>query len=148
MAVNGNGREKSGQRFHQLSFRDLVKLDPTDMLKISMKEAIDQSGMSRAQVVDEMNRLSGIAGIAAGVTETILDKWVARGSRGHVIPVRQLPVFCQAVGSISPLKALLPPGIEIIAGDELRLLGWAKAEAERRRAAKQARKLAEEAGIT
>jgi hypothetical protein len=147
MAVNGNAREKSGQRLVQLSLRDQVRLDPTDLLKVSMKEAIDRSGLSRPQVVDEMNRLSMIAGIPVRITEAILDKWLARGSSGHVIPVRQLPIFCQAVKSFAPLAALLPPGAEIVTGDELRVLRWALAEAERRRVAKEVRKLAQEAGI-
>jgi hypothetical protein len=147
MQVNGNGREKFGHPRVQLSLRDRLILDPTDLLKASMREAIDGSGLSRAQVVDEMNRLSGIAGISVQITEAILHKWLARGSTGHVIPVRQLPIFCQAVKSIAPLAALLPPGAEIVTGEELLMLRWAQAEAERREAAKKARKLAQEAGI-
>lgn len=97
MAVNGNGREKSGQRYQQLSLRDQVSLDRTDLLKVSMQEAIKESGLSRAQVVDEMNRLSAIAGISVRVSEAILDKWVARGSKGHVIPVfrRRIGKWCK-----------------------------------------------------
>jgi hypothetical protein len=147
MAINGNSTGKFGQRPVQLSLRDHVSLDPTDLLKASMQEAIKQSGLSRSQVVDEMNRLSSVAGMGVRVSEAMLDKWVARGSRSHIIPVRDLPVFCQAVGSILPIGALLPPGAEIAAGDDLKMLRWARAESARRAASKQARKLAEEAGI-
>jgi hypothetical protein len=147
MAINGNGREKSGQKFKQLSLRDQVRMDPTDLLKTSMAEAIKNSGLSRAQVVDEMNRLAAIAGIGVRTTEAILDKWLARGSRNHLISVRDLPIFCQTVGSILPLRALLPAGADVVSGDDLALLRWAKAEAERIRASKAARRLAEEAGI-
>lgn len=147
MAINGNGREKSGQRYQQLSLRDQVRLDPTDLLKISMAEAIKDSGLSRAQVVDEMNRLAAVAGIGVRTTEAILDKWLARGSRNHIISVRDLPIFCQTVGSILPIRALLPVGIEVVSGEEVGLLRWARAEAERKRATKAARRLAEEAGI-
>jgi hypothetical protein len=124
-----------------------MRLDPTDLIKVSMQESIKESGLSRAQVVDEMNRLATIAGIATRVTETMLDKWVARGSTGHMIPVRDLPIFCQVVGTYSPLEALLPPGAEIVTGEDLKRLHWARAEVDRRKAAKQAKKLAQEAGI-
>jgi len=147
MAINGNGREKSGPQFIQLSLRDQLRLDPTDFLKVSMSEAIKQSGLTRAQFVDEMNRLSATAGTCIQVTETMLDKWLARGSTGHMISVRALPIFCLAAGSLMPLRALLPPAAEIVTGEDLKLLEWARAEADRRRASRRARKLAEEAGI-
>jgi hypothetical protein len=119
MAVNGNGNGKFGHRYTQLSLRDQIRLDPSDLLKVSMKEAIDAAGLSRAQVVDEMNRLSAIAGISVRVSEAILDKWLARWSTGHMIPVRHITIFCQATGSLAPLAALLPPGSEIFSGEEL-----------------------------
>jgi hypothetical protein len=147
MAINGNGREKSRQLFHQLSLKDQVRLDPTDFLKVAMAEAIKQSELSRPEIVDEMNRLASIAGIAVRTTEAMLDKWLARGCRGHLISVRDLPIFCQSIGSIAPLMALLPTGTEMVAGEDLKLLHWARAEMARRKASRQAKKLAEEAGI-
>lgn len=147
MAGNSNEKGKFGQPLLQLSLRDQLSLDPTDLLKVSMQEAIRGSGLSRGQMADEMNRLASVAGMEAHITETILDKWVARGSKCHVIPVRYLPIFCQAAGSISPLKALLPPGSEIISGEDVSFLRWARAEAERRKISKKARQFAREAGI-
>lgn len=147
MRINSNGRGNFGHGLTQLTLRDQVSLDPTDLLKVSMQESLRESGLSRAQVVDEMNRLSGRAGISVHVTETMLDKWLARGAAGHIIPVRELPIFCRAVGSLAPLQALLPAGAEIVAGEDLKRLQWARAEAERRKVAKQAKRLAQEAGI-
>ncbi|MEM5788401.1 MAG: hypothetical protein AAGU11_13895 [Syntrophobacteraceae bacterium] len=149
MASNGNGNAifGHGQKARQLSLRDQLALDPIDLLKVSMKEAIDASGLSRAQIVDGMNRLATSAGLPTRTTEAMLDKWVARGSRGHIISVRDLPTFCRAVGSLLPLNALLPPGAEIVSGEDLLLLQWARAEAIRKKATRQARKLAQEAGI-
>jgi hypothetical protein len=48
--------------------RDQVGLDPTDLLDASMKEAVEESGLSLPQVVDEMNRLAAVAGIDVRVT--------------------------------------------------------------------------------
>ncbi len=147
MAINGNTKPNFGQPGRQLTLRDQMSLDPTDLLKAAMREAVNNSGLSRSQVVEEMNRLSAIAGLGVRVSEAMLDKWIARGSKGHIIPVRDLPIFCQVVGSILPLQALMPSGVEIIAGDDLKLLRWARAESEKRKAARQARRFAEEAGI-
>jgi hypothetical protein len=147
MAGNGNSVEKSGHHLRQMSMREVMQLDPTDLLKAYMSEAVKESGFSRAQVVDEMNRLSTLAGIGTRVTEAMIDKWLAKGAREHIISVRMLPVFCRAVGSYRPMQALFPAGVEIVAGEDLKRLHWARAEVERRKATKRARQLAEEAGI-
>jgi hypothetical protein len=147
----GKARGKSGQVPIQLTLRDVVSLDPTDQLKIAMNEALKGCGLSRAQVVDDMNRLAARAGMRGedrqAVTETIIDKWVARGSRAHIIPLKLLPIFCQATGSLLPVQALMPAGSEIVSGEDLVCLRWAKAEKEKRRISREARKLAQEAGI-
>lgn len=149
---NGGRTKKSGHVGIQLTLRDQVTLDPTDELKVSMQDALKGCSLSRDQVVDEMNRLAAIAGIATNgraqkVTTAILDKWVARGATAHVIPVRYLRIFCQATESVLPLQAFLPRGAEIVSGDDLACLRWAKAEIESRRRRKEARRLAQEVGI-
>ena len=127
--------------------REVIQLDPTDLLKAYMSEAVKGSGFSRAQIVDEMNRLSALAGMGARISEAMIDKWLAKGSREHIISVRMLPVFCQAVGSYRPLQALFPAGVEIVAGEDLKRLQWARAEVERRKATKRARQLAGVSGF-
>jgi hypothetical protein len=103
-------------------------------------------------VVDDMNRFASCAGIrnetrGQCVSEAILDKWVARSSRNHLIPLRLLPVFCQATGSILPLQAMMPPGAEVISGEDVVCLRWARTEREKRRLSRESRRLAQEAGI-
>lgn len=148
----GKATKKAGHGGIQLSLRDQVNLDPTDFLKIAMQEALKGCNLSRAQVVDDMNRAATCAGIrneARGqcVSEAILDKWVARGSRNHLIPLRLLPIFCQVTGSLLPLQAIMPPGAEVISGYDVICLRWARVEKEKRRLSRESRKLAQEVGI-
>jgi hypothetical protein len=146
----GKAIKKSGQLAIQLSFRDVVNLDPTDQIKSAMQEALRGCNMSRAQVAEDMNRLAVRSGIKAegrAITETILDKWTARSARAHLIPLRLLPIFCQVTGSLLPLQAMMPPGSEVVSGEDLVCFKWAKVERDRRRLAREARKLAQEAGI-
>lgn len=144
--------KKIGHAGKQLTIRDYLSLDTSDQLKIAMQDALKNCEMSRAQIVDELNRLAGISGIRhegknGHITEEILNKWVARGSTGHQIPVRYLAIFCQATGSAHPLEALLPPGCEIIGAEDASLLSWARVEVERRKLSRRAKRLAEEVGI-
>jgi len=132
----------------------MVEYNPVPSLKAAMREAIRLSASSREQIADEMNRLADRAGIAppsrsGGITVPILDKWVAAGSPNHVIPLRLLPLFCRAAGSLEPLRVYSAAfaGAACITTEELRLLEWAKAELASRRAKRLARKKAQEVGI-
>lgn len=149
MSQKSNARKNFGHVGMQLTLRDQVSLDPTDLLKVAMSEALKGCPLSRAQVADDMNRLAatcGASGKGHKITEAMLDKWVARGA-SHIIPIKYLRIFCLVTGSTEPIAALLPPGPEIIQPEDKALLSWAKAEMERRRLTRQAKKLAQEAGI-
>lgn len=143
---------KFGHFGRQLTIRDYLSLDPTDQLKVAMSEALKNCEMSRAAVADAMNSLAASAGMRnegpnGRITETILDKWVSRASRANQIPVRYIPIFCQATGSLLPIQAILPPGAEVIGSEDSTLLKWAEVETRRRRLARESRRLAQEAGI-
>lgn len=147
--------KKIGHVGRQLTMRDYLSLDTADQLKVAMSEALKNaasSGKSRAEVVDEMNRLASISGIRhegknSAITEEILNKWVARGSTGHNLPVRYLAIFCQATRSLLPIEAILPPGAGIIDEADVALLKWARVETERKKLNKESKRLAQEAGI-
>ena len=49
----GKSSAKSGHIARQLSFRDLVNLDPTDQIKAAMQEALRACNLSRAQVAED-----------------------------------------------------------------------------------------------
>jgi len=144
--------KKIGHFGKQLTIREYLLLDPTDALKIAMSEALKNCQISRAQVVDAMNQMAVAAGIrhegkSAGITEDILNKWVARGSSNHMIPVKYIPIFCHVTCSMQPLEALLPPGAHIIDGEDVIRLEWARVEIKRRELAQRSRRLAQEVGI-
>ena len=128
-------------------------MNPVPRLKAAMREALKGCGLSREQVVDRMNELASLEGLTTGgrskkVTLPLLDKWVAEGAPEHVIPLKFLPVFCEAVGSFAPLQVLAGClGLTIIGPEEAKLLEWARLEVERRRLRKRARQLAQEVGI-
>lgn len=127
-------------------------LNPVPRLKAAMREALKKCRLSREQVVEEMNRLASLEGLTTGgrsqkVTVPLLDKWVAESAE-HVIPLKFLPIFCEAVGDYGALSVLAGClGLALIGEEERKLLEWAKLEVERRKALKRARKLAEELGL-
>ena len=128
-------------------------LNPVPKLKASMRNALKQSNLSREQVVEEMNRLASLEGLTTGgrsqrITLALLEKWVAGSAQNQVIPLKFLPIFCKVLGDITPFVVLAKClGCEVIWKEDQKLLLWAKMEREKRRAAKKARKLAEELGI-
>jgi hypothetical protein len=99
-----------------------------------------------------MNRLAKKAGIihegrSDCITEAILDKWAARGSKTHQIPARYILILCMITDSIAPIEAILPPGHQIISGEEIACLKWAQIEKDRKRLNRESRRIAQEAGI-
>lgn len=137
MRFNSKSIEKCGHIGVQLTIRDQLNLDPTDLIKIAMQEALRECSLSRAQVVDDMNRLAELAGIstngrAGKVTEAMLDKWVARGSKAHVIPTRYIRIFNIVPGSDHLSQAIPRPSTHVISEDDAKRLQWATAELDAR----------------
>ena len=91
-------------------------LDIVPKLKACMVQCLAESSLSREQIVDRMNRLLSEAGINITITKSSLDKWVSLSSTAHLIPLRLLPVFCRAVGSIEPMSVLAAPLGAVLAG--------------------------------
>lgn len=152
-SFNVNSEADSVTAQNQHPTWDQPGIDPTQRLKTAMREALHSCGLSRLKVVNDMNALAMVEGMTCGgksqkVTEALLDKWCAAGSTAYVIPLRYVPLFCRVVGSVLPLKALAGPvGAEVISGEDVKLLVWARLELARRLAEKNAKKAAQEVGI-
>lgn len=152
-SFNGNDGADPIQAPKQLQLWDQPGIDPTNRLKAAMREALHACALSREKVVNDMNALATLEGMTCGgksqkVTEPLLDKWCAAGSTAYVIPPRYIPLFCKVVGSVLPLKALAGPvGAEVITGEDVKLLAWAKVEVARRKLERDAQKLGREVGI-
>ena len=153
--INGSGQGDPGSpgSARQLTLWDAPSFDPVTRLKAAMRDALKACPSSRERVVSDMNELAALEGMtcngnAQKVSEPLLDKWVAAGSTAYVIPLRFLPIFCKVVGSSLPMQAMVAPlGLEIIGGEEKKLLEWARAEARRRHLSKEAKRLAQEVGM-
>jgi hypothetical protein len=136
----------------QMSLFDMASLDPVARVKEAMRQAIKASGFSRDQVVDLINDLARRDGIATNgrakeVSPEILDKWLAPGAE-HLMPWKLLPIFCRAVDSLEPMKALAAPlGARVIGREDAALLEWAKADRERRKIVKRQKRLEMDIGI-
>ena len=107
-----------------------------------MRQSIKGSGLSREQVVDQMNELARAEGITTGgrakeISIDLLEKWLSQ-SADHLIPWKLLPIFCFVVKSIDSMKPLLAPlDAHIINNEEWAMFEWSKAEKERRQILKR-----------
>ncbi len=125
-------------------------LNPVSRLKAAMRLAIKEGRWSREQVVERMNEAAAIEGLSNGrgqrLTVAALDGWMAE-SKGNMIPVGLLPLFCWAAENMGPLKVLAAclEG-EVIGPEEKKLLEWARLEQEGRKLARRKKRLAEEIG--
>ena len=100
-------------------------------LKKALAAALKGCGQSRDLVVDRMNQALASEGISQTVTTNVLDKWAAPSAR-HEIPIRMLPFFCQATGSLEPMRVLAAGVGAILAGpreQELMRLGESQVRA-------------------
>lgn len=148
--VNINLYPSSGRATQLDMFIDVPR-DPVPLLKNAMSSSLKDCPLSREQVVDVVNEQLRLAGVTCNgrkgeVTPAILDKWCALSAPGHVIPLRILPFFCKTVNSTLALEAysLAFTGVEVISAERSRVLAWAEAEIELKRARSRARKLGEE----
>ncbi len=151
MGINIKQVRKSGHVGIQMTLQDQLNLDPTDIIKVAMQEALKECPLSRSQVVDDMNQLAKIAGITTNgrtgiVTESVLDKWVARGAKAHVIPTRYIRIFNIVTGSDHVSQAVSRPKAQVISEEDAKCLQWARAELEARQKRKEAKRLAQEVG--
>lgn len=151
MRCNGKGSKKSGHVGYQMTIGEQLNLDPTDLVKVAMQQALRECNLSRAQVVDDMNRLAELAGIttegrSGKISEAILDKWIARGSKAHVIPTKYIRIFSIVTGSDYLTQAVARPQTQVISQEDAKCLRWAQAELELRQKRKEAQRLAKEVG--
>lgn len=133
----------------QMSLFDAI---PTYNIERNTKEALAKaaknSGLSREEIVEQMNRIADMFGIAltrgkdSRLSLDVLDKWLNTSDLTRSMPVRALPIFCKVVNNPEPLQEIVRPlGLQIINDSERRLLEWAKAYKQARRAQKTMKRL-------
>jgi hypothetical protein len=129
-----------------------LTLNINPIFKAVLREALKDSGLSREQVANQMTEMMTAAalrcpGNSKSISKAILDKWVGENA-AHMMPLSLVPIFCAVTKTRIPLQVLCwPLGFEVISEEDGRLLAWARAETEKRKIAKRAKKLAEEIGL-
>jgi len=106
-------------------------------VKSAMRQAAKDSPFSREIICDRMNEIAEIAGFRLGGGNTralslaLLEKWLNPLEREHTPPLRALAVFCRALGTVEPLRAVASPlGAHIIDKRQALLLKRAEVDDE------------------
>lgn len=104
-------------------------------VKDAMHACVRESGRSRGQIVEEMNRIARRHGVALskgngnGISEDTLEKWLNVNAPGHFPSVKAVLIFCAVIGekALSVLNLLVRPlGFRVIDARDARLLEWAR----------------------
>jgi hypothetical protein len=102
-------------------------------VKTKMAEAVKASGHSREELCDKMNELADrygvclVGGRGQKLTIATLEKWLNPEDKEHLPSIKALPVFCAAIGSVDPMRAMIEPlGWKIIDDQDARMLAWAR----------------------
>ncbi len=118
---------------YQQSLFEILTFNIVKPLKLAMVSAEKKSGLSREQIVDQMNDLAEQYGLrltkgnGRNLTIDTLEKWLNSKDRGRVINIKALPVYCLVVGSNEPIAELIKPlGGMLIGQKDAKLLAWAK----------------------
>jgi len=116
----------------QIPLFDYPTLNIAGDLKKIMSAAVNRSGLSREQILDKMNDLSGRYGVRLVSNGTLrmdsFEKFLNPNDPARQIPVRALPIFCAVVKDYAALDVLARPlGATVVGPKDQNLLKWAKA---------------------
>lgn len=124
-----------------------MSIDPSqtrEALPGAVAAAMKGGPLSRAQISDRLTEAVVAAGAGKRVSVTMLEKYAAP-SCTHSLPSYLLPLFCETVGSIEPLAALVEPlGLSLAGPRERELMRLGQAQVDAKKAAR-ARRMAEAA---
>lgn len=116
----------------QISLFNAPTFNIVRVQKESMKAAAKKCGLSREQIVEQMNDLAGRYGVnlaSNGVLKLeTFEKWINPNELNRQMPMKALPIFCAVVNDTSAIDALSRPvGCRVIDHDDQQLLKWARA---------------------
>lgn len=136
----------SGQE--QISLFDLLRAEQAERetrepgrlycsvkLRAAVVAAIKDAPKSRETIADEMSEMTGTA-----ITIHSLNSWTAE-SHPHRMPAELIPAFCQATGSIEPIRILAETaGVYTLPGEDALRSEVQKLREQERRIASERRK--------
>ena len=124
------------QRIDQVGSQSL---NVTYGVKRALRLALANSRLSRDQVVDRMNELAVREGLRATVSKASLDNWVKDSDPNRLPSLVWTVIFCESVGDCGVIDILAKPfDLKVVNESEQRLLAWAKADLQRRKATRRA----------
>ena len=125
--------------FQYSLFQD-ISMNPTYEIKRQIRMALTGSDLSRAQVADKMNQIAVHEGMRKTVSKETLDSWTKRSEPDRLPSLHWMTIFCHVLDTLAPIAAMLQPlGAKVIGPEDLKILTWARAERDKKRAAKRAR---------
>lgn len=125
---------------HQLELFSSQSINPTYEIKRQIRLVLSECNMSRDEIVDRMNKIAVQEGMRKTISKATLDSWTKDSEPDRLPSLPWLTIFCQAAETIAPIEAMIRPlGCGVLDNDDQRLLAWAKAEMEKRKAVKRAR---------
>lgn len=130
----------------QIPLFDKPTLNTTKNQKEAMNAAAKRCGLSRDQIVDQMNDLAGRYGVSLvsnGLLKTeTFEKWINPNELSRQMPMKALPVFCAVIRNYSALDILARPlGAQVIGPEDQNFLKWARAYFKARDARKVMRRI-------
>jgi hypothetical protein len=117
------------------------------LVKVALRAAIKESGLSREVIADQMNLILGSMEMRGLVTVDQINSWT-KNQEDRVIPLVLLPVFCKVTDSVFPFQVLLQPlGAKIMSVKDEVYLELGKAHAMKRAALKKEHDALERLGL-
>jgi transcriptional regulator with XRE-family HTH domain len=116
-------------------------------IKEALRRAVDQSGLSREQFLDELNDLAIRYGVRLSkghgkLSKDTFDKWLNRDALVYLPSVAAIPLICQVSGNIEIIGTLIAPlGGAAIDHEKKKTLEWALAHRDAVKARKRVREL-------
>ena len=99
----------------QLELFDQLTLNVLRDFKAAMAKDVEESGLSREELCEQMNLLAErhgvrlVKGTGQNITMATLEKWLNPEDKERVIGTKVLPVFLAATGGIRAIQALVAP---------------------------------------
>lgn len=117
-------------------------------IKTAMNQAVKESGLSRAQVLDKLNefaerhRVKLNGGNAKSLSNDVFEKWMNPEDEARMPSLKALTVFCAVMGTCEPVGVMIKLlGGKVIGEEDVRLLEWAKLQKKMKAARAEVRKI-------